>query len=103
MPADSAREALTAFAAGPWGQRIQIVAQRERHWPQTIPFFTFPPEVRRVIYTTNAIESLHMRLRKIIKSRSHLPSDEAVIKVLWLDSRTCTATPCTPRPPGTMP
>jgi transposase-like protein len=49
-----------------------------------IPFFAFPPVVRRVIYTTNAIESLHMRLRKIIKSRSHFPSDEAAIKLLWL-------------------
>jgi putative transposase len=85
VSADAAREALTAFAAGPWGQRFPtIVAQWERHWPQIIPFFTFPPEVRRVIYTTNAIERWHMRLRKIIKSRSHFPSDEAAIKLLWL-------------------
>jgi transposase-like protein len=49
-----------------------------------IPFFAFPPEVRRVIYTTNAIESLHMRLRKIIKTRGHFPSDEAALKLLWL-------------------
>ena len=46
-----------------------------------IPFFAFPPEVRRVIYTTNAIESLHMQLRKIIKTRGHFPSDEAAIKL----------------------
>jgi transposase-like protein len=85
VSADAAREALTTFAAEPWGLRYpMIVAQWERHWPQIIPFFTFPPEVRRVLYTTNAIESLHMRLRKIIKSRSHFPSDEAAIKLLWL-------------------
>ena len=85
VSAEAARDALTTFAAGPWGQRYPtIVTQWERHWPQIIPFFTFPPEVRRVIYTTNAIESLHMRLRKIIKSRSHFPSDEAAIKLLWL-------------------
>ncbi len=85
VSADAARDALTMFAAGDWGQRYPtIVAQWERHWPQVIPFFTFPPAVRRVIYTTNAIESLHMRLRKIIKSRSHFPSDEAAIKLLWL-------------------
>jgi putative transposase len=85
VSADAARDALTAFTTGAWGQRYPtIVAQWERHWPQVIPFFTFPPAVRRVIYTTNAIESLHMRLRKIIKSRSHFPSDEAAIKLLWL-------------------
>ncbi|MBL0937525.1 MAG: transposase [Gemmatimonadaceae bacterium] len=85
VSADAARDALTAFAAGPWGQRYPtIVSQWERHWPQVIPFFAFPPAVRRVIYTTNAIESLHMRLRKIIKSRSHFPSDDAAIKRLWL-------------------
>ncbi len=49
-----------------------------------IPFFAFPPAVRRVIYTTNAIESLHMRLRKIIKTLGHFPSDDAALKLLWL-------------------
>lgn len=85
VSADAARDALTTFATSAWGQRYPtIVTQWERHWPQIIPFFTFPPAVRRIIYTTNAIESLHMRLRKIIKSRSHFPSDEAAIKLLWL-------------------
>ena len=55
-----------------------------------IPFFAFPPEIRRVIYTTNAIESLHMQLRKIIKTRGHFPSDEAAIKLLWLALRNIT-------------
>lgn len=52
-----------------------------------IPFFAFPPDVRRVIYTTNVIESLHMQLRKIIKARGHFPSDDAAIKLLWLALR----------------
>ena len=52
-----------------------------------IPFFAFPPEMRRVIYTTNAIESLHMQLRKIIKTRGHFPSDDAATKLLWLALR----------------
>jgi transposase-like protein len=49
-----------------------------------LPFFAFPPAVRRVIYTTNAIESLHMRLRKITKTRGHFPTDDAALKLLWL-------------------
>ena len=53
-----------------------------RHWERIIPFFAFPPDIRRVIYTTNAIKGLHMRLRKIIKVRGHFPSDEAVAKLL---------------------
>jgi putative transposase len=49
--------------------------------------FAFTPHIRRVIYTTNAIESLNMQLRKIIKNRGHFPSDEAAIKLLWLALR----------------
>ena len=56
-----------------------------------IPFFAFPPEVRRIIYTTNAIESLHMQLRKIIKTRGHFPTDEAATKLLYLALRNITA------------
>lgn len=56
-------------------------------WEQAIPFFAFPPEVRRIVYATNAIESLHMQLRKIIKNRGHFPSDEAATKLLWLALR----------------
>ena len=51
------------------------------------PFFVFPPDIRRVIYTTNAIESLNMQLRKIIKTRGHFPNDESAIKLLWLALR----------------
>lgn len=55
-----------------------------------IPFFAFPPEVRRVIYTTNAIESVNARLRKIIKTRGHFPSDDAATKLIWLALRNIT-------------
>src|SRR3546814_1394188 len=55
------------------------------------PFFAFPPEVRRVIYTTNAIESVNARLRKILKTRGHFPSDEAASKLIWLALRNITA------------
>jgi transposase-like protein len=58
-----------------------------RAWEHVTPFFVFPPDIRRVIYTTNAIESLHMQLRKIIKTRGHFPSDEAATKLLWLALR----------------
>jgi transposase-like protein len=56
-----------------------------------IPFFAFPPAVRRVIYTTNAIEIIHSQLRKIIKTRGHFPSDDAATKLLWLALRNITA------------
>jgi len=86
--AEAALAALEAFEDGPWGLKYPTIAQSwRRAWEHVIPFFAFPPEVRRVIYTTNAIESLHMQLRKIIKTRGHFPSDEAAIKLLWLALR----------------
>ena len=57
-----------------------------------IPFFAFPPEVRRFIYTTNAIESVHAQLREIIKMRGHFSTDEAATKLIWLALRNITAT-----------
>jgi putative transposase len=56
-----------------------------------IPFFAFPPPIRRVIYTTNAIESVNSGARKIIKTRGHFPTDEAAIKLIWLALRNLTA------------
>jgi transposase-like protein len=86
--AEAAQAALEAFAGGPWGaQHPMIVKSWKSAWAQVIPFFAFPPEVRRIIYTTNAIESLHMQLRKIIKTRGHFPSDEAATKLIWLALR----------------
>jgi len=85
VSAEAAEAALHAFAAGPWGQKHPTIVQSwQRAWPHVIPFFAFPPAVRRVIYTTNAIESLHMRLRKIIKTRGHFPTDDAALKLVWL-------------------
>jgi transposase-like protein len=90
--AEAAEAELTAFEAGPWGQKFPtVVASWRRAWDRVIPFFAFPPDVRRVIYTTNAIESVHSRLRKIIKTRSHFPSDEAAAKLIWLALRNITA------------
>jgi putative transposase len=86
--AEAAEEALEGFETGPWGRKHPTIAQSwRRAWEHVIPFFAFPPEVRRVIYTTNAIESLHMQLRKIIKTRGHFPSNEAALKLMWLALR----------------
>ena len=75
-----------------FGQRFPtVVSAWRRAWDKVIPFFAFPPEVRRVIYTTNAIESVNTRLRKIIKTRGHFPSDEAATKLIWLALRNITA------------
>jgi len=90
--AEAAQTELEAFAQGPWGQKFPTVsAAWRRAWDRVIPFFAFPPEIRRVIYTTNAIESVNSRLRKIIKTRSHFPSDEAATKLIWLALRNITA------------
>lgn len=86
--AEAAGEALDDFAASPWGAKYSTIVQSwRRAWENVIPFFAFPPEVRRVIYTTNVIESLHMQLRKIIKTRGHFPNDDAAIKLIWLALR----------------
>lgn len=86
--AEAAREALEAFASSSWGEKYPTIVQSwRRAWENVIPFFAFPPEVRRVIYTTNNIESLHMQLRKIIKTRGHFPTDDAAIKLIWLAFR----------------
>jgi len=85
---DAALAALRAFEASVWGAKYPSIAQSwQRAWEHVTPFFVFPPDIRRVIYTTNAIESLNMQLRKIIKTRGHFPNDEAAIKLLWLALR----------------
>ena len=90
--ADAASAALDAFARGPWGKKFPtVVATWHRAWAQVIPFFAFPPDVRRLIYTTNALESVHGQLRKIIKTRGQFPTDEAATKLIWLALRNITA------------
>jgi putative transposase len=84
----AATEALAEFTRGPWGVRYPaITALWQRHWPYIRPVFAYPPDLRRLLYTTNAIESLHMQLRKILKSRGHFPTDEAATKLLYLALR----------------
>jgi putative transposase len=90
--AEAAEAELDAFEQGSWGQKFPtVVAAWRRAWDRVIPFFAFPPAVRKVIYTTNAIESVNARLRKIIKTRGHFPSDEAASKLIWLALRNITA------------
>jgi putative transposase len=89
--AEAAEAELDAFEQGPWGQKFPTVpAAWRRAWAQVIPFFAFPPDIRRVIYTTNAIESINSQLRKIIRSRGHFPSDDAASKLIWLALRNIT-------------
>lgn len=89
--AEAALAELDAFAEGVWGQKFPTVtAAWRRAWDRVIPFFAFPPPIRKVIYTTNAIESINARLRKIIKTRGHFPSDEAATKLIWLALRNIT-------------
>ena len=70
-----------------WGKYKAIGKLWKENWERVIPFFEFPPEIRRVIYTTNAVESLHMSLRKIIKTRGSFPGEEAALKLLYLALR----------------
>jgi putative transposase len=81
----AARSELDAFTASTWGQKYpHAVATWEAAWERFIPFLAFPPMLRRVIYTTNSIESLNYQLRKVTKNRGHFPNDDAVVKLLWL-------------------
>jgi len=90
--AEAAQTELDAFEQGEWGKRFPtVVGAWRRAWDRVIPFFAFPPAVRKVIYTTNAIESVNAQLRKIVKTRGHFPTDEAATKLLWLALRNITA------------
>ena len=92
VSAEAAEGALQAFESGEWGRRYPtVVAAWRRAWDRVIPFFAFPPDVRRIIYTTNAMESVNAQVRKIIKTRGHFPSDEAATKLIWLALRNITA------------
>ncbi len=83
--AEAGRAALEDFAEGPWGRKYPAIAQSwRRHWGEVIPFYAFPSDVRRIIYTTNAIEALHSKLRRAVRARGHFPTDEAVLKLLFL-------------------
>jgi len=88
----AALEALRAFERSALGNRYPTIAPLwQRHWEDLRPVFAYPPAIRRLLYTTNAIESLHMQLRKITKTRGHFPTDEAALKLLYLAIRNITA------------
>jgi putative transposase len=85
VDAEEAKKNLEAFAAGEWGARYPAIAGVwRRQWEQVVPFFAFPQAVRKIIYTTNAIESLNATLRRAVRTRGHFPNDEAATKLLFL-------------------
>ena len=88
--AEEAAQRLQEFAARWDGKYPSISAMWRRHWARITPFFAFPPEIRKITYTTNAIESLNMTLRKAIKTRGSFPSEEAAMKLLYLALRNLT-------------
>jgi transposase-like protein len=91
--AEAALHQLEEFEQGPWGRKYPTVAQSwRRQWEQVIPFLAFAPEIRKIIYTTNAIESLHSQVRKSVRTRGHFPSDQAATKLIWLVLRNIEAT-----------
>ena len=82
--ADEAERRLAEFETK-WDKQYPPIGQSwRRNWARVVPFFDYPPEIRKVIYTTNAIESINMSLRKVIKTRSSFPTDEAVSKLFYL-------------------
>ena len=83
--ADAALIALDEFEAGQWGKKYPaIVPSWRRNWDLIIPFFAFPEGVRKIIYTTNAIEALNSKLRRAVRARGHFPNDDAATKLLYL-------------------
>lgn len=86
--AEEAHRLLEEFAESPLGKKYPMIAASwRRHWAEGIPFYDWPPEVRKMIYTTNAIESLNMQVRKVIKNRGHFPNEEAASKLIYLALR----------------
>ena len=89
--AEVAAAELEAFDQGAWGRKYPAIAQCwRRNWEAVIPFFSFPAEVRKIIYTTNAIESLNASVRKAVRNKGHFPSDQAAAKLIWLALRNIT-------------
>jgi len=84
--AEAAEAALAEFRAR-WPKHQVVADVWQRNWDRVIPFFQFPEEIRKIIYTTNAVESLHMSLRKVTKNRGSFPNEEAAFKLLYLALR----------------
>jgi putative transposase len=90
--AEAAEQELKRFEASAFGQRYPMIAQSwRRHWSEVIPFFAFDPALRKIIYTTNAIESLHSQVRRSIRNKGHFPNEEAALKLIWLSLQQITA------------
>jgi putative transposase len=86
--AELAAKGLEEFANSEWGKKLSPIVQSWRRvWEEVIPCFAYPAEIRKIIYTTNAIESLHIQLRKVLKTRGHFPNDEAATKLIYLAIR----------------
>lgn len=89
----TAQQALEAFEQSAMSRKYPAIAQAWRRvWAQVVPFFQFPPEIRALIYTTNCIEGLNRGIRKVIKTRSLFPNEEAAQKLIYLAITNCTAT-----------
>jgi len=85
VDASAGEAALAAFDESPWGQKYPGIGQSwRRAWSEVVPFYAFPSEVRRLLYTTNAIEALNAKLRRAVRARGHFPTDEAAMKLLFL-------------------
>jgi transposase-like protein len=84
--ADAARQVLDELTTTWAGSKTRTAALQvwERSWDRMIPFLAFPQEIRRIVYTTNTVESLHMQIRKTIKTRGHFPNDDAALRLIWL-------------------
>lgn len=81
----AAEAALAAFEASPWGRKYAAIGQSwRRAWGEVIPFYAFPLEVRRLLYTTNSIEALNAKLHRAVRARGYFPTDEAALKLLFL-------------------
>jgi putative transposase len=85
VDAAAGEAALTAFEDAAWGRKYPAIGQSwRRAWGEVIPFYAFPDDVRRILYTTNAIEALNSKLRRAVRARGHFPTDEAAMKLLFL-------------------
>ncbi|WP_061276895.1 IS256 family transposase, partial [Komagataeibacter xylinus] len=85
VDAETGKTALAAFAESPWGRKYAMIVQSwERAWEEVIPFYAFPADVRKLVYTTNAIEALNAKLRRAVRARGHFPNDDAALKLLFL-------------------
>ncbi len=85
LDATAAAAALDAFETGEWGRKYAAIVQSwRRAWNEVVPFYAFPLDVRRLLYTTNAIEALNSKLRRAVRARGHFPNDDAALKLLFL-------------------